>query len=180
MIEVRWHGRGGQGAFTAARLLGGAASIHEGKYAQVFPSFGPERRGAPVLAFTRISEESIYDHSEVEECDYAVVLDETLYGPSVEQGLKKDSILVINTTKDASNFGSNGAKVVTIDATSLALKVMNRPITNVPMLGALIAASGLVSLDSAYKAIDEQLAPKIREKNKQLLLESYNYIKGGK
>lgn len=180
MIEIRWHGRGGQGAFTAARLLGEAVSIYEGKYAQAFPSFGPERRGAPVLSFTRISDESIFDHSQVEECDYVVVLDETLYGPAVKNGLKKDGLLIINTAKDASHFGKNEFKVITIDATAMALEIIKKPITNVPMLGALAALSDIASIESINKAIDNQLSPKIREKNKKLLLEAFNSAKGGK
>ncbi|AYD40528.1 pyruvate ferredoxin oxidoreductase [Clostridium fermenticellae] len=177
MIEIRWHGRGGQGAFTAARLLGHAVSIHDGKYAQAFPSFGPERRGAPVLAFTRISDNKISDRSQVEKCDYVVVLDETLYGPSVIKGLKNNGILVINSKKNPSEFAGHGFKVITIDATELSLKTLKRPITNVPMLGALIAASGLTNLDAAYESIDSGLSPAIREKNKKVLLEAYNSVK---
>lgn len=177
MIEIRWHGRGGQGAFTAARLLGHAVSIHDGKYAQAFPSFGPERRGAPVLAFTRISDSKIFDRSQVEECDYVVVLDETLYGPSVIKGLKNGGILVVNSKKDALEFAGHGFKVVTIDATELSLEILKRPITNVPMLGALLAASGLTSLEAAYDSIDSQLSPAIREKNKKVLLKAYDSVK---
>ena len=83
MTEIRWHGRGGLGAFTAARLLGCAVSLFEGKYALAFPSFGPERRGAPVFAFTRIDDKAITDRSEVVSCDCAVVLDDTLFGDPV-------------------------------------------------------------------------------------------------
>lgn len=179
MIEIRWHGRGGQGAFTAARLIGEAASIHEGKYAQAFPSFGPERRGAPVLSFTRISEEPIYDHSELETCDYVVVLDDTLYGPNVYSGIKENGVLIINTTKDASEFKDSGVKVITIDATAISLDIIRMDITNVPMAGVLAATTNIVNLDSINKAIDTQLGPKIREKNKKLLLEAYNCAKGG-
>lgn len=179
MIEIRWHGRGGQGAFTAARLIGEAASIYEGKYAQAFPSFGPERRGAPVLSYTRISDEPIYDHSELETCDYVVVLDETLYGPNVYAGIKDDGVLIINTTKDPSEFTDSGVKVITIDATAISLDVIKRDITNVPMAGVLAAITNIVSLDSISNAIDSQLAPRIREKNKKLLFESYNCAKGG-
>lgn len=181
MIEVRWHGRGGQGAFTAARLLGQAVAIHEHKYVQAFPSFGPERRGAPVLAFTRIDEKKITDRSEVETCDYVVVLDDTLYGENVTKGLQDGGVLVINTTKDASAFPKVGDyQVITIDATALALDILGRPITNVPMLAALAAASGNVSVDSVLAAIDDQLAPRIREKNKKLFVAAYNAVKGDK
>ncbi|MDR1795841.1 MAG: 2-oxoacid:acceptor oxidoreductase family protein [Clostridiales Family XIII bacterium] len=169
MQEIRWHGRGGQGAFTVARLLGQAVSLYEDKYAMAFPSFGPERRGAPVLSFTRIDEDVIRDRSDVVECDYAVVLDETLFGPAVKKGLKENATVVINSVKDADAFPIEGCTVVTVDATSLALKVLGRAITNVPMLGALIAASGIADLESACKAIDTQLSERVREKNKELL-----------
>ncbi|WP_301861268.1 2-oxoacid:acceptor oxidoreductase family protein [uncultured Megasphaera sp.] len=179
MIEVRWHGRGGQGAFTAARLLGQAVAIHEHKFVQAFPSFGPERRGAPVLAFTRIDDKKVTDRSEVETCDYVVVLDDTLYGEAVTKGLKDTGILVINTTKDSSAFPKAGNYcVVTVDATALALDILGRPITNVPMLAALAAAAGNVSVDSVLNAIDDQLAPRIREKNKNLFLAAFNAVKG--
>jgi len=124
MIEVRWHGRGGNGAFTAAKLLGNAASIHEGKAAQAFPSFGPERRGAPVLGFTRISDEVITDHSQVYECDCVVVLDETLCEVvDTTAGLKDDSTYIINSTRSKDDLIKNplfkGVKsLVVIDGTS--------------------------------------------------------------
>ena len=179
MTEIRWHGRGGLGAFTAARLLGNAVSIYEGKYALAFPSFGPERRGAPVFAFTRIDTDPITDRSEVVECDCAVVMDDTLVGDPVKNGLKPGATVIINTTKDVSAFPVENAKVITIDATGLALEILGRPITNVPLLGALIAATGMVKLESVESAIDDQLAPKIREKNKVLLHKTYEIVKEG-
>lgn len=177
MTEIRWHGRGGLGAFTAARLLGSAVSLHEGKYALAFPSFGPERRGAPVFAFTRIDGQPITDRSEVVSCDCAVVLDDTLFGDPVKNGLKPGATVVINTTKPRENFLIDGCKVVTVDATGLALEILGRPITNVPLLGALAAATGLTELKSIECAIDDQLAPKLREKNKKLLNETYKIVK---
>ena len=179
MTEIRWHGRGGLGAFTAARLLGNAASIYEGKYALAFPSFGPERRGAPVFAFTRIDTSPITDRSEVVECDCAIVLDDTLFGDPVKNGLKPGATVIVNTTKDAGAFAVKGCKVVTVDATGLALEILGRPITNVPLLGALIAATDMVSLASAEAAIDDQLAPKLREKNKKLLNKAFQVVKEG-
>ncbi|MDR3592730.1 MAG: 2-oxoacid:acceptor oxidoreductase family protein [Negativicutes bacterium] len=176
MIEIRWHGRGGQGAFTAARLLGLAASVYEGKQAQAFPSFGPERRGAPVLAFTRIDDRKILDRSEVENCSYAVVLDETLLGPNVESGLLPGSTIIVNSAHSLTPRGDY--KIVTIDATSLALAVLGKPITNIPMLGALVAASSLITLDSAFKAIDDQMQPALRAKSKQLLQQAYDAVRG--
>ena len=179
MTEIRWHGRGGLGAFTAARLLGNAVSIYENKYALAFPSFGPERRGAPVFAFTRIDTAPITDRSEVVECDCAIVLDDTLFGDPVKAGLKPGATVIINTTKDKSQFPVEGCNVVTVDATGLALEILGRPITNVPLLGALIAATGMVKLESVEGAIDDQLAPKIREKNKALLKKTYEVVKEG-
>ena len=179
MIEIRWHGRGGQGAFTAARLLGCAASLHEGKYALSFPSFGPERRGAPVFAFTKIDRAPITDRSEILQCDCAVVLDDTLFGDSVKNGLRPGASVVINTVRDKSEFPIESCRVVTVDATGLALEILGLPITNVPLLGALIAATDLIRIESAEAAIDEQLAPKIREKNKILLRRAYEAVKEG-
>lgn len=176
MTEIRWHGRGGQGAFTAARLLGDAVAIYDGKYSLAFPSFGPERRGAPVLAFTRIDGEPIIDRSDVTECDYALVLDDTLFGDPVKNGLKAGATVIINTVKDPALFEIEGVNVITIDATGLALEILGRDITNVPLVGALVAATGITSLESVEHAIDEQLAPKIREKNKKLLRKTYDTV----
>ena len=178
MTEIRWHGRGGLGAFTAARLLGSAVSLHEGKFALAFPTFGPERRGAPVMAFTRIDDKPITDRSEVTECDCAIVLDDTLFGEPVRNGLKPGATVIINTTKAKENFPVEGCKVVTLDATGLALEILGRPITNVPLLGALAAATGLTQVSSLEAAIDDQLAPRLREKNKKLLNKTYELVKG--
>ena len=122
MTEIRWHGRGGLGAFTAARLLGCAVSLYEGKYALAFPSFGPERRGAPVFAFTRIDNKPITDRSEVVECDIAIVLDDTLFGDPVRNGLKPGATVIVNTTRDKAEFAIEGCNVVAVDATGLALE----------------------------------------------------------
>lgn len=176
MVEIRWHGRGGQGAFTAARLLGCAVAIHDGKYALAFPSFGPERRGAPVLAFTKIDEEPIIDRSDVTECDYALVLDDTLFGDPVKAGLRPGATVIINTVKDKSEFEIEDAKVICFDATGLALEILGRDITNVPLVGALVAATGITTVEACQGAIDEQLAPRIREKNKKLLVKASQVV----
>jgi len=177
MIEVRWHGRGGQGSFTIARLLGMAASVYGGRYAQAFPSFGPERRGAPVLGFTRISEEKITDRSEVDACDYVVVLDETLWGPAVTTGLKENTKIIINTATPE-KYLVEGHEVVTIDATSLALEHLGRPITNTAMMGALIASGDLVSLNDCQEAIAASMKTSIADKNNILIEEAYKLIRG--
>ena len=160
MTEIRWHGRGGLGAFTAARLLGCAVSLYEGKYALAFPSFGPDR-------------------SEVVECDIAIVLDDTLFGDPVRNGLKPGATVIVNTTRDKAEFAIEGCNVVAVDATGLALEILGRPITNVPLLGALIAATGITSVEAVEAAIDNQLAPKLREKNKKLLKKTYEVVKEG-
>ena len=179
MIEVRWHGRGGQGCWTGARLLGLAAAQFEGKHALSFPSFGPERRGAPVLGFTRISEQKIHDRSEVRSCDYVVVLDETLIGAHTGAGLKANGTAVINTLS-AEQYESYfpGARVASIDATSIALEILGRPITNTSMLGALLAVSDIVSLESAQFAIREEMNASIQDKNIQVVKTAYNALRG--
>jgi len=176
MIEVRWHGRGGQGSFTIARLLGMAASVYGGQYAQAFPSFGPERRGAPVLGFTRISDSKITDRSEVDACDYVVVLDETLWGPQVISGLKPNTKIIVNTEMP-DKYKLEGYNIVTIDATSLALEHLGRPITNTAMMGALIALGGFVSLEDCKQAIEASMKPSIAAKNCILIEKAFAMIK---
>lgn len=176
MIEVRWHGRGGQGSFTIARLLGMAASVYGGQYAQAFPSFGPERRGAPVLGFTRISDDKITDRSEVDACDYVVVLDETLWGPSVTSGLKANTKIIINT-ETPGKYKLEGHEIVTLDATSLALEHLGRPITNTAMMGALIATGGFLSLENCQDAIKASMKESIASKNCILIEKAFALIK---
>jgi pyruvate ferredoxin oxidoreductase gamma subunit len=178
MIEIRWHGRGGQGGFTAARLLGMAGSLYENYYVQAFPSFGPERRGAPVLGFTRIDDKPINDHSKVYSCDYVVVLDESLLEVvDVREGLKAGGVLLINTGRRPEDFAADDHKVHTIDATKLALEVLGQPITNTPMFGALVAVSGLVSLDAARLAVEMMLPAAIAEKNKEVVTQAYERLR---
>lgn len=177
MIEVRWHGRGGQGSFTAARLLGSAAALFENKYALSFPSFGPERRGAPVLGFTKIDDTKIFDRSEVKESDYVVILDETLINEDILKGIKNEAKIIINT-KDLSKYKLfNSYEVYAIDATTMALSTLKRPITNTAMIGALIGASDVVSLESAKKAIRSEMKESLVEKNIKILEMAYNEIK---
>lgn len=178
MIEVRWHGRGGQGAFTVARLLGLAASVYENKFSQAFPSFGPERRGAPVLGFTRISDQKILDRSEVKECDYIVVLDDTLLDEKTGAGLKEGGRVLVNTVRPEKFRAMYGLNIVSIDATALSLEILGRPITNVAMLGALLAVSNIVSPEAALTAIDYQMDQSISEKNKTLFKRAYTLVKG--
>jgi pyruvate ferredoxin oxidoreductase gamma subunit len=179
LIEIRWHGRGGQGGFTAARLLGMAGSLYDNYHVQAFPSFGPERRGSPVLGFTRIDTKPIHDHSKVYTCDYVVVLDETLLEVvDVREGLKPGGVLLINTGRPATDFQTgDGYEVYTIDATQLALDVLGQPITNTPMFGALVAVSGLVSLEAAERAVEMMLPAAISEKNKAVVAKAFRRLR---
>ncbi len=177
MKEIRWHGRGGQGSFTVARLLGKAAALFENKHALAFPSFGPERRGAPVLGFTKIDTKKITDRSEVQQCDYVVVLDESLVGPGMVKGLKDGASIILNSAHPQKHDLLNGHKVVALDATSLALEILKRPITNTAMLGALIAHSEIVSLDAAIEAVKNELKPSIVDKNIEVIKQAYQKVK---
>jgi len=166
--EVRWHGRGGQGVVTVSRLLASAALL-EGKRVQAFPEFGPERTGAPVLGFTRISDGPIDLHSQVYEPDVVVVLDPTLLKAiDVTVGLKDGGKVVVNTDLNPMEMRDRlkkGARVYTVNATRIALDVIGRPIFNTAMLGAMVKATNLVSLDSALKVIRERFAGKVGETN---------------
>lgn len=177
MKEIRWHGRGGQGGFTASRLLGIAAGMFENKHALAFPSFGPERRGAPVLAYTKIDNKKIHDRSEVELCDYVVIMDETLVNEQIAKGIKKDAIVLVNSKEGTTFEALKDFNVQTIDATSIALEILGRPITNTAMYGALVAASGLVSLDAATNSIKHEMKPALVEKNVKIVEKAYKTIK---
>jgi len=163
MIEVRFHGRGGQGAVTAARLLAEAA-FFEGKHCQAFSFFGAERRGAPVVAFTRIDSRPIRIRTEVYEPNHVVVLDPTLLeAVNVAAGLKRGGIIVVNAKKVPEEL--KAGKVAAVDATAIALEFLGAPITNTAMLGAFAKATKLVSLNSVVKAIEGYFGEKLAEKN---------------
>jgi pyruvate ferredoxin oxidoreductase gamma subunit len=159
MIEVRFHGRGGQGAVTSAELMAMAA-IGEGKYAQAFPSFGPERRGAPLQAFLRISDKPIRLREKVSTPDVVVVLDPALVSVgNVRVGLKDGGVLVVNTSKPvAAVRGECGfaGRVGVVDATRIAEEELGVAITNTTMLGALLQASPLVRLESLKGPLDHR------------------------
>ncbi|HWQ20867.1 MAG TPA: 2-oxoacid:acceptor oxidoreductase family protein [Methanotrichaceae archaeon] len=173
MIEIRWHGRGGQGAFTASRLLGAAASLYEGKYGLAFPSFGPERRGAPVQAFTKIDVKKIDDRSEITAPDYIVILDETLAHEGIVKDLKENGNVIINSSQPEKYAHWGMHKIHAFDATSLALEVLKKPITNTAMLGALIAVSGVISLDSAIKGLQISMGKSLLVGNIEVLKRAY-------
>jgi pyruvate ferredoxin oxidoreductase gamma subunit len=180
ILEIRWHGRGGQGAVTSAELLAKAA-ISEGKYAHAFPSFGPERRGAPVLAFVRISQDQpIRVRTEITEPDVVVVLDPGLVKiVSVTSGLKSGGLLILNTRKSPegvqSEMGKN-LKVATVDATQIAREVLGVPITNTTMIGSLLKASGILKLESLFEPVEERFG-RLAERNIEAMKRSYQETK---
>ena len=178
MLDIRWYGRGGQGALTAARLLGRAASVYEGKYAMAYPSFGPERRGAPVWSFTRIDDRKVIDRAQPEKCDCLIVLDETLVTEKVNEVLKPESVVIMNTVKPE-KYGFIQNRLVTLDATGMALQFLGRPITNVAMLGALLGVTDIVTLDHADQVVKDNFPTKLYEKNSALLKAAYASVRGG-
>jgi 2-oxoacid:acceptor oxidoreductase gamma subunit (pyruvate/2-ketoisovalerate family) len=176
IYEVRFHGRGGQGAWTASLLLAQAGLMEE-KNIQSFPAFGPERAGAPITAFTRISDGKIELHSSIYEPDAVVVLDPTLLGPAVADGVSDKTKLIINSAETADYLREllkiSDSEVWTVDATSLAMKLLGRPITNTAMLGAIVRATEVVKLDSLLKVVNERFSGKIGEMNIELVKEAY-------
>ncbi|MCC8193308.1 MAG: 2-oxoacid:acceptor oxidoreductase family protein [Deltaproteobacteria bacterium] len=178
MLDVRWYGRGGQGAFTAARLLGQAVSVYGDSYALASPSFGPERRGAPVWSCTKIDGEKIVDRSQPVSCDYLVVLDETLVSENMGGYLREGGVMILNTARPGKHTGVTH-KLVTLNATRMALDILGRPITNVAMLGALLGISGLTGTAEAGRALERTFSPSVCEKNKQLMRRAYDAVKGG-
>ncbi|MFC2048017.1 pyruvate ferredoxin oxidoreductase subunit gamma [Chloroflexota bacterium] len=180
LIEIRWHGRGGQGAVTSAELLARAA-IDEGKYAQAFPSFGPERRGAPVLAFDRISDNKpIRIRAEIAEPDVVIVLDSSLIRiVNVTSGLKGKGVLVINTSKSLQDIESelgNKWRLATIDATKIARELLGVPIVNTTMLGALIKVTKVVKLESLLEPLKNRFG-RLAERNINAMKKAYEETK---
>ncbi len=160
MVEIRWHGRGGQGAVTSAELLARAA-IAEGKYAQAFPSFGPERRGAPVLAFVRVDKNKpIRVRAEITEPDVVVVLDPGLLTiVNVLSGLKPGGVVIVNSRKTAGELKDElgfTVSLVTVDATRIARDILGVPITNTTMVGAVIRVTGIVKLESVIPPLEDR------------------------
>ncbi len=176
LIGIRWHGRGGQGAVTSAALVAQAA-INEGKYAQAFPSFGPERRGAPVQAFVRISnKEPIRIRAEIREPDIVVVFDpRLLHIAKVTSGLKEGGTLVINSRRQfkdiEAEFGTNWQLAI-IDATTIAHELLGVNIVNTTMIGALIRVTEVVGLDSLFEPLNERFG-RLAEKNINAMKRAY-------
>jgi len=176
LIEIRWHGRGGQGAVTSAELVAQAA-INEGKYAQAFPTFGAERRGAPVVAFVRISSnEPIRVRAEIAEPDVVVVLDSGLLRiVDVTSGLKANGMLVINTRKQPEQIRQEfniDRSLATVDATKIAQELLGVPIVNTSMVGALLKATEVVKLESLFEPLRQRFG-RLAERNIEAVKKAY-------
>lgn len=179
MIEIRWHGRGGQGAVTSVELLA-LAAIEEGKFAQGFPAFGPERRGAPVLAFNRVNDRQIKVRSGIYNPDVVVVLDSSLVKlVNVTEGLKPEGILIVNTTHSTREIKEQlkfPGKVFTVDATHIAREELGTPITNTTMLGALVKATRVIKLESLKGPLEHRFG-KIAQKNIKACKRAFEELK---
>jgi len=188
LFEIRWHGRGGQGAKTAALLFADAA-LGEGKYIQAFPEYGPERMGAPVQAFNRLSDEEITLHCGVISPDVVVVLDPTLIETAkVTQGLKEDGVLLINSEQEPKAMREKlpdfKGKLFTVNASSISKEELGREMPNTPMLGALIKATNLLNFDRMLEDTRKKLEKKFKSKpelidgNINSIKRAYQEVKG--
>ena len=188
ILEIRWHGRGGQGAKTGALLLADAA-FNTGKYVQGFPEYGPERMGAPMTAFNRISDERTTLHSNIYEPDFVVVVDATLLSAvAVTSGLKKEGGIIINSSKPPEELrplleGYEG-KVYTIDAGAISEEELGRNIPNTPMLAAVVKITGVIPEDQFIKDMEASLRHALSSKlhmiegNMKAIRRSMQEVKG--
>jgi pyruvate ferredoxin oxidoreductase gamma subunit len=187
MVEIRWHSRAGQGAVTAAETLASAA-LREGKHVQAFPEFGPERMGAPLRAFNRISPTPIRIHGVVEEANVVVVVDPSLLGAiPVDENVAPDGIIVANTTRSIDEARGlltlNGQRVACIDATQIAVDCFDMQKPNTPMLGAIARTTDLINLDTLLAEVEETFSkkfpPKLVEGNLQAIRRAYEEVSYG-
>ena len=183
MFQIRIHGRGGQGVVTGAEMLSIAAFLG-GRHAQAFPSFGSERTGAPVVAFCRIDDKEIRLREPIMEPDALIIQDPTLLlQVDVLSGLKKDGYILINTTRTFDELGlgefvSNFKldHLLTVPATELAMKHVQRPVPNVPLLGAFAALSGRITLDAVQAAIRQKFRGVVAQGNSEAAREAYDIV----
>ncbi len=171
MTEILWHGRGGQGAFTAARLLGDAYSLKDNAYALAFPSFGPERRGAPIRAFTKLDKKPIGNRSEITRSNYSIFLDDTLFNEKSFRELKQNGIILLNTKKTFED-----PRVITLDGDGIAARILGLPITNTILLGAFAAVSREITLEDINKAIRQTMPHRLHEKNIAAVKAAYEEV----
>ena len=185
-IEIRWHGRGGQGAKTASQLLADAA-FSAGQYVQSFPEYGPERSGAPITAYNRISKERCYIHSNIYEPDYVVVVDETLLeSVDVTSGLSPDGAIIINTAKSPDEVRSHlrgyAGRVCTIDARTISIDCLGKYFPNTPMLAAVVKVSRVIDEQQFIRDMRESFEhkfatkPQVIEGNMKLMEQIYHIL----
>lgn len=185
ILEIRWHGRGGQGVKTAAMLFAEAA-FEGGKFIQGFSDYGPERSGAPIQGFTRLSDAPIYLHNFITQPDVVVVLDPTLLGTvPVTEGLKPGGKVVVNTAHEpaelADTLGVGKEQVFAVDATKISLEVMGRDMPNSPMIGALVKVLGLVELPWVNKTFEKKFgakSQKVVDANVAAIKRAYDEVRG--
>jgi pyruvate ferredoxin oxidoreductase gamma subunit len=178
MIEIRLHGRGGQGSVTAAELLA-VSAFDDGKEAQAFPAFGVERRGAPVMAFCRVGDEKIRIRTQIYEPDYVIVQDPTLMTTvDVLSGLKPGGTVLVNSEQSAEELGlDTAAQVVTFPATRIALEELGRPIMNTAILGAFSGLSGAISFEAIERSIRHRFPGELGDKNVNAARRAYELMK---
>lgn len=185
MIELRWHGRGGQGVVTAAKILCESA-LMEGKFTQAFPEYGAERMGAPIQAYSRLSAEPIDIHCKVINPSIVVVLDPSLIGiVNVIDGMPDNGILIINTHQSPKQIRESlklsTGKIFTVDAMNISLETIGRAIPNTPMIGAMIKATGILKLDLLLKNFKKKysgiFSERIVEKNLEAIERAYQEVK---
>ncbi|MGE5229725.1 MAG: 2-oxoacid:acceptor oxidoreductase family protein [Deltaproteobacteria bacterium] len=186
LTEIRWHGRGGQGAVTAAKMVAELA-LGEGKYFQAFPEYGPERSGAPIVAFTRVSDAPIQVYSGIEHPQIVVVLDSSLLKiVDVTRGAPDDAVVLVNSERTPAQLrkdsGLVGGRLYTIAATRIAVETIKRPIPNTPMVGALTRITGLFDIDDVVTFLREDFGkkfpPKVVEGNIAAITRSYEEVQG--
>jgi pyruvate ferredoxin oxidoreductase gamma subunit len=181
LVEIRWHGRGGQGIVSVSRLLAEAALMDK-KHVQSFPEFGPERSGAPVRGFTRISDEPISVHSQIYNPNIIVIVDPTLLNTNVTSGIAKDGTILANTELTyeelAKTLSVHDAHVYAVNARRIALDVLARPIYNTAMLGALLKVAPLTSFESIAKVVRARFPGTLGEKNVEAMKRAYEEVVG--
>jgi len=183
-LEIRWHGRGGQGAKTAA-LLFAESAIEEGKYSQGFPDYGPERMGAPMRGFTRIDNKPIRIHSQITNPEIVAVLDQTLLDiVDVTEGLPEDGTIIINTSKKPEEIRKKlnlkGRKLCTVDATKISLDTLGKDIPNTVMIGAIIRATEILDMKTLIHNIEKKFSKKynkaVAEANVKAINRAYDEV----
>jgi pyruvate ferredoxin oxidoreductase gamma subunit len=186
LMEIRWHGRGGQGAVTAAKMTAELA-LGQGKHFQAFPEYGPERSGAPIVAFTRVSDEPIQVYAGIEHPDIVVVLDSSLLSVvDVTKGSPDDAIVLINSDLSPAELRAKyhveGRRLYTIAATKIAVETIGRAIPNTPMVGALTRITGMFPIDNIVEFVradfGKKFPPKVVEGNVLALTRSYEEVQG--